>query len=362
MGSVYYELAARTGRPAELRDAGGRLALEAFGSLRIDELTASLEAYRQSLVGIPDAKWDFGEAARSIQGYVDFVRTFGPLGVRWASEFVVRNPTADRLKRELDRAQWQLRGADPDTVVRHTAEGLGTFWTVSFWGHGPGRGAVPDVRKHRYWHGPAWLERIRRGDDGLRQDSWHLIVDEYKDLWKALDMAEAITQGDPIACKRAVRALYQSDEVEFSTEAADWALRGLGAAVTTARPASGVLKLFKLPLTNVDWQMVARISLSDLIGRQIDFAMPTVGLDQRDQFVVAWRGSSLLETIYLQLLEHVRAHPGRGVARCGNCGGPILRTKRPGVTGNQWHRGCQGGRVQRWRASGAKGGPRTRRA
>lgn len=89
--------------------------------------------------------------------------------------------------------------------------------------------------------------------------------------------------------------------------------------------------------------------VADLIARQIDFAMPLVDVAPDERLRIRFEVRSALEAVYLQLLDHIQRREAFGIGRCGSCGGPILRTRRPGKTGNQWHRGCRGGRVALWR-------------
>ena len=168
-------------------------------------------------------------------------------------------------------------------------------------------------------------------------------------MGRTLSLVEAIARGDRFACRRAIRAFARNDD-------AGWRLSPnapSGFDVARAfRPnrAGSVVQPFRLPEHEVDWQLLATFMLADLISRQIDFAMPLVAVVGSAQIEARPQGTSLLELVYLELLEHVQRRPDFGVGQCRGCGGPILRTRRPGKTGNGWHAGCQGSRVLAWRS------------
>ena len=315
----------------------------------MEAMADALDRYRLSLLGVAGAVWEQQRALAAIAALEGFIRKFGPIGVGWGGEFGVRNPEAERLKRELDDEQWRAMGIDPATVEHHVAPGDAEFWTANFWGHAPGRGALPEVRRRVSYQGRDWAERVRRDDDGLPHDDWLQLVEEYHNLRKTLALVEAIAQRDQFACRRAARSFAPSDVAEFWVGGPGPDGLDLGRALTGSHPASGRAQLFRLPVHQVDWVLMGRFMLAGLIGRQVDFAMPLVDVPASGRFEVRWRATSLLEVIYLELLEHVRRDDSFGVGRCGGCGGPILRSRRPGKTGNQWHPKCRGGRVRRWR-------------
>ena len=345
---LYYRLGQRRANPAELRDERGRTVLEAFGSLPMEAMAEALDDYRRSLVGLPEAKWDQATALAVIPDLNAFIRTFGPLGIGWGGEFGVQNPDADRLQREADRQAWRDLGIDPDSVAELIPQ-RPHFWIASFFGHAPGRGKVPIVSRREYDPTKAWAERVRRRDDGLPHDEWFPFLHEYQDLRRTLPLAEAIAVGDPVIGRTALRAFFPNDDWEFSVTAPDSELLDFAPALKGLRPSNGRARLFRLPHQQVDWIVAARVMLANLIERQVDFAMPRIDLGRLGRLEVGWRATSLLEVIYLQLLEQVREREGFGVGHCDNCGGPILRTRRPGKTENRWHRGCQAGRVRSWR-------------
>ena len=122
--AIYYRLGRSPRRPADLRDDRGRTVLEAFGGLPLEKMGEAIDTYRKSLLGVEGARWEQARALAAIGPLASFLQTFGPLGVGWGSEFGIRNPEADRLKREADRQRWLALGIDPDTVEHHEAPGL----------------------------------------------------------------------------------------------------------------------------------------------------------------------------------------------------------------------------------------------
>jgi hypothetical protein len=346
-GTVYYQLDSTFGRPADARDARGRSPLEAFSSLPFETMTAALDAYGQTLSGRSERRWEQQPAIAAIDAFRSFVETFGPVGVRWGDTFYVSNPEAERLQREGDRQRAVALGVNPETVV--TRRFGDTFWTASFWGHGPGRQAIPAVRRGSTYPNLEWAERIDLGDEKLASDLWRQIVDEQHDLLRALDLAEGLARNDGLACRKVLLEVLNSPDFELDTHPNDPRGEDLRRIVRRRRRADGRIRPFRAPIPDVDWLAFGRIVLSWLITRQIDFAMPMVGLSAANRFRVEWQAASLVEVMYLELFEHVRERPGFGVAECERCGGRILRTRLRGGTGNRWHRGCQGGRVARWR-------------
>jgi hypothetical protein len=326
----------------------------------MEQMSARLEEYRASLRGRPDSVWEQEPALAAIDELVVFVKRFGPIGVGWAAEFGIENPQADRLETELEEARWKTLGFDLAAAGRLANPHETRFWTVSFWGHAPGRGAIPTVVRQSSYPKLAWAERVRLGDPGLPHDYWLQIVQEYNDLRRTLPLVEAIARKDQFACRVAVRAFARNDEAVWRLSKK--APKGFDVASAFGPNRAGTsVRAFKLPMHEVNWVLLGSFMLADLISRQIDFAMPLVAVSDSAQLTARPQGMSLLEILYLELLEHVQRRPDFGVGVCRNCGGPILRTRRPGITGNGWHKGCsQSARVLAWR----RGHPgwRTRRA
>jgi hypothetical protein len=346
--NLYYRLTTRAGRPTEQVDRLKRRVLEAFGALPMDRMSQDIDAYRLSLRGVEGAEWDAAHASTLITPLVEFVRTFGPIGIGWGGEFGVKNPVAARLRRDADRERLKRMGIDAEGETGRRSLGS-EFWTVSFWGHAPGRGAVPDVRQRFWYPDQPWATRLRYEDEGIPHDFWPRIVDEHRDLIATLELVEAIARRDQFRCRDAARVFHPGDNAEFWVGEPNPMRPSYGRAVRGSVPSSGWLALFRVPTHRVDWVVLGRGMLADLIARQIDFAMPLVDVSDDEVLGVRWQAKSVLEAVYLQLLDHVRRREAFGIGHCGDCEGPIMRTKPPGVTGNQWHQGCQAGRVRRWR-------------
>jgi hypothetical protein len=208
---------------------------------------------------------------------------------------------------------------------------------------------VPDVRRKTYYPRMTFIERIRLGDDALPRDAWAALVDEQADLLTALRITDAIARNDQGACRDLAGSVL-GESTEFWTGAPDRFDPDYGRSYRTPRwTDEDRVPLFARRFSEVDWVELARQALAGLIRRQIDFAVPSVFWAD-GMYVVGWRPTSLIEAMYLELLEHLRRRPAFGVSFCERCGGPILRTRKPGPTGNRWHRRCQAGRMERWRS------------
>ena len=347
-GTIYYRLSPGTARPTELVDDRGRTVLEAFGALPMQQMSEDIDAYRVSMVGVEGAEWDADQVRNLVGPLVAFLRTFGPIGIGWGGQFGVRNPEVERLERDLERLRVARMGIDPATTTGRKRLGS-DFWTASFWGHAPGRDAVPAVRRRVSFPGRSWDERIRLEDDGIPHDFWPQIVDEHQDLTRTLELVEAIARRDRFGCKRAVRLFVPDDGAEFWVGPPAPLRPSFREVAQGFRPSSGRLAVYQVPDHQIDWIALGRRMVADLIARQIDFAMPLVDVAPDERLRVRFQARSVLEAVYLRLLDHVQYREGFGIGRCGSCDGPILRTRRPGKTGNQWHRGCHGGRVLLWR-------------
>jgi hypothetical protein len=343
-GRVYYDLKEGVGRPSDQRDARSRTALEAFGALDLGAMTKNLEEYRESLKGKDEGTWSDAPALRLIEPLQSFVATFGPLGVNWGGEFLVRNQPAERLERERDRLRAKILGQEPDSL---DPSRRGRYWTVTFAGHGPGRLATGEVRQHAVSRGSVGEAR-RMNDDRLPHDDWATVVDAHLELRRTLDLAEAIARRQTFRIRTLIKEFIGEDAELDSEPAGPWHT-DYGRALLGPKPARAY-RPFRLPAGRIDWPLLGQMFVGDLVTRQVDFAIPLVQVGTDGGYAVRWRATSALEVIYLELLDHLRRRSDFGIGTCGSCGGPILRTRRPGATGNQWHRGCRGGRVARWRA------------
>lgn len=350
-GRIYYDLKEGVGRPSDRRDARGRTALEAFGALDFGAMTKGLEDYSASMKGKPEGTWSDAAALGLIHPLASFVATFGPVGVTWGGEFPVRNQPAERFERERERLQAKLVGQEPDSLepVRR-----GHYWTVTFAGHGPGRFATGEVRQHAVFPGSA-AEARRMNDDRLPHDDWARVVDAYLEFRRTVNLVEAIARAQTFRIRTLIKT-FIGEDAELDTEPAGPWHTDYGRALLGPKPARAY-RPFRLPAGRIDWPLLGQMFVGDLLTRQVDFAIPLVQVGADRAYAVRWRATSALEVIYLELLDHLRRRPKFGIGTCGSCGGPILRTRRPGGTGNQWHRGCRGGRVTRWRDGKRAGAP-----
>jgi len=92
---------------------------------------------------------------------------------------------------------------------------------------------------------------------------------------------------------------------------------------------------FKAHRGQVDWETLGWSVLAQHLSRVLTWGALRVGLrGHRPQ--LGWRVGSLVEVMYLQLLEHVTQHPDFGIGQCDYCGAPILRVRRQ----QRWHTGC----------------------
>lgn len=352
-GRIYYDLLRADSIPDSVTDRRGRSALESFTALDFQAMTAALESYRPPALEGSDA-WSDSEAAGRVAPFEDFVRTFGPIGVNWGGRFRVFSGSVRRL---------QARPATPGTEAEDIIEVRPSnrpakFWTVSFAGHGPARLGAPDVREELAWPGLDLAQRRELEDDALDHDEWRIVADAQAELRQVLEVVEAVVRGVPGRIRAAMLAILNDENAVFDApDPGPWHT-DYGAALVGFRP-HDVFRPFRLPPHQVNWPMLGRRFTGDLISRQIDFAIPLLQVDRGEEYFVQWRATSVLEVIYLQLMDHVRRRPEFGVATCGYCGGAILRKRRPGRTEDQWHTGCRAGRVSAWRgsrrSSGTKG-------
>jgi len=205
------------------------------------------------------------------------------------------------------------------------------------------------ARELRTHDGLSWEARVRAGDDALWQDFlgpgqagplWH----QQDDLRRILDLVGVLssTSPDRFAIRTAMGRLpgfgrYNAEEpatrdpVGWYWQDAMLPRRELG-----NRPWA---PLHDHP-TRVDWQTAGRLALAAFLSEQLRWTGIGVGLDERRSLRARWTVGSLMEVIYLQLLEHVEERLAFGVGHCHICDGPILNTRRQGPTRNVAHFGC----------------------
>jgi hypothetical protein len=339
------------------RDPQGRTALEAFGALPLGEMyrrlrdgdeawRASDEATRAAIVEVdPDR-----EPRRWLAAFAElgaFVEMFGPLGFDWARTHEVRNRDADRALDELDRRRMtdvlgsRGRAAKPGSVGRRSRE-----WQVVF--RGPGF-TMPEVRQVRTFRDHSWIDRVRLGDERLPND--FLGLEPSGPLWlhqdhlrRVLDLVKVLSADRPglRELKEAVGRLPGIGVYDVTESGVrdpidlDWR-----EAMRPPRvPREGWWAPFKEYPGKVDWTAAGRLALAQYLSGQLAWTAIGAGLDAEGRVRTRWTVDSLLDVIYLQLLEHVEERLEFGVGWCPRCGGPILRTRQSERTQNRAHPGC----------------------
>jgi hypothetical protein len=339
------------------RDPQGRTALEAFGALPFGEMYRRLregdEAWRASdeatRAAIVDADPD-REPRRWLAALEElgaFVQRFGPLGFDWARTQQVRNREADRALDELDRRRMTdvlgAKGtvAKPGPVARRSRD-----WQVIF--RGPGF-TMPEVQEVRTFRDYSWSARVRLGDERL----WHdfLGLEPSGPLWfhqdhlrRVLDLVTALSgdRQNPHVIREAVGRIPGIGVYDVTESGArDPVDLNWREAMRPPRdPVDGRWVPFREHPGRVDWAIAGRLALAEYLSGQLAWTAIGAGLDEDGQVRTRWTVDSLLEVIYLQLLEHVEERLDFGVGTCPHCGGPILRTRRSERTQNRAHRGC----------------------
>lgn len=316
---LYYRLGAQTPLRKGRRwreDRQGRSALEAFATLPVADMYERLAA-----AGAPGSQGADGLPAWS--ELRSFIATFGPLGLEWPRAFAVGNPEGDRAHRgEIPRPRWLAVGAAP--------------------GYGAGR-----VRRViGPLHG-SWDERVDRADMTLPHDVLGLgpagpLGQHHADLIAAIRVARLLGESPaPHELRDAVGDLprygrYDTRERDRRTVDLVWreaatTPHGLGFVDWTP---------FGVHLSRIDWDTAARILLAEHLTAELAWLRPAVGLDRHHAFRRTERVHSVLEVIYLQLLEHAIDRLHFGIGECSRCGGPVLRTRRAESTMNRAHEGC----------------------
>jgi hypothetical protein len=324
-----------------LRDPAGRTALEAFGSLPLgamyerlragDEAWAALDVEARAAILAADPPRETRRWLEAMAELVQFVRTFGPLGFDWSRRYPVANPEADRALDRLDAS-------------RGVSSGGARRWQVIFPAPGFTTARVGLAHHDR----GSWEDRIRLGDQSLAHDFLGAepsgpLWGHQADLRSALNLVNTLAQPDPNphAMRAAVGALPRVGDFDVSDHGVrdpidvSWreAIRGPRADGRPWTP-------FGVHPTTVDWPTMGRLALSEFLSAQLAWMSIAAGVDSIGRIRTRWTAHSLLEVIYLQLLEHVQERLLFGVGECERCGGPILRTRLSEGTRNRAHRGC----------------------
>jgi hypothetical protein len=324
-----------------LRDSAGRTALEAFGSLPLgtmydrlragDESWAALSLDSRSAALAADPARESRRWLKAMSELVEFVRTFGPLGFEWSRRFPVANPEADRALDRLEAGRYRSGRAPRRWQVIFPAPGFAT--------------AKVGLAHHERG---TWDDRVRHGDPSLPHDLLGAeptgpLWGHQNDLKGALNLVRALAESDPNphAIRAAAGALPKIGDFDVSDHGVrdpvdvQWreAMRGPRAE---GRPWSP----FDEHPTGVNWPAMGRLALSEYLSAQLAWMSIAAGVDGLERIRTRWTAHSLLEVIYLQLLEHVQDRLPFGVGECERCGGPILRTRLSEGTRNRAHRGC----------------------
>jgi hypothetical protein len=315
-----------------LRDTAGRTALEAFGALpvgkiqrrlkQLEETWAALDAAdRASLL---DAEPDRLQrlALEALEEVVALVRMFGPFGFAWPRTFEVSNPVADRALGPAEpRRRWEVVMPSPGIASARVSE-------------------LYSERES------PWADRVAVGDGALRPDLiWgpRGLEGHRDDLWRALRLVQVLGEEapNPFAIRNAAGDLPRAQGYDIRDHGprdpvdARWA-----EAMRLPPSARRGWSPFDVHSTSVDWVVAGKLMLAEYLTGQLASSRTGVGLDQSGRLRTRWIPGSLLEIIYLQLLEHVEHRLSFGVGTCERCGGPILRTRMAAGTRNRSHRGC----------------------
>jgi hypothetical protein len=336
--ALYYRLGPRQPIRDEkgrwVRDPLGRTALEAFGALPLGEMYDRLRSFEEEWRATDTAtraaivEADPDQVTRQwldgLGELVAFVKKFGPLGLDWSRTHAVENRDADRALGNAGRHRlWQV-----------------VFPTPGF--------AMPRVVQVTSATG-SWADRIRRGDMVLPHDYLGLqptgpIWHQRDDLGRVLKLVEVLAEAEPNPHdirdaagnlpgfgQYDVRDDGARDPVDLRWRHAMRYPRDIG-----ERP----WLPFEEHTTAVKWATAGRLMLAEFLSAQLAWTRIEAGLDGLGRVRTRWTPRSLMELIYLQLLEHVEERLNFGVAWCPNCGGPVLRTRRSELTQNRAHRGC----------------------
>lgn len=157
-----------------------------------------------------------------------------------------------------------------------------------------------------------------------------------RELAAAVRLADALSRGNVFEIRDAIGdfprrpAFDVRDHATDSSLAFEWRTANRGMV-----PSSGWFRPFEVHESNVDWVVLGRMVLIEHID--VKLSETSVGVGLRDgNPAFGWRIGSLLEVVYLQLLDHVRQRLAFGIWNCDLCGAPILRVRR----GQRWHSGC----------------------
>jgi hypothetical protein len=255
---------------------------------------------------------------------VALVRTFGPIGLDWPRTFEVSNPSGDRAA-----------GGTP-----------GSPWVTVLPSPGFARGRVYRLRVDP---GASWVDRVDAGDTGIPHDflgaeSTGPLRGHHEDLISVLRLVGLLAEdkANPHAIRDAAGALPRVKAHDLWDRSVRdpvdvrWA-EAVRRPAAIGRPGWSP---YDQHVTAIDWWIAGRIELAEFLTSQLAWTRIEAGLDSRGRIRTRWTPRSLIELIYLQLLEHVEDRLHFGIGTCERCGGPILRTRLAEPTRNRCHRGC----------------------
>jgi hypothetical protein len=317
-----------------LRDAAGRNALEAFGALPLKNMLRRLREVEEAWLATDQAvrarmleadpdhlqeRW-----LKALAELTAFVRRFGPLGFAWAQTFEVTNPEADRaLGPAKPRRRWQAVLPTPGVSL--------------------GR-----VRQIRSEPRSPWTDRVAIGDDSVPHDFLGAdkgpLMGHHDDLWRAIRLVSVLgdENPDPFAIRDAAGALPRAEGYDIRDKGVrdPVDVRWIEAMRTPSHSRLRGWSPFEDHPTKVKWTIAGKLILADYLTAQLAWTRIEAGLDSTGIIRTRWTPGSLLEIIYLQLLEHVEERLSFGIGTCERCAGPILRTRVAEGTRNRSHRGC----------------------
>jgi hypothetical protein len=336
--TLYYRLGApvpineKRGRPR--RDARGRVALEAFMALPLETMYDRLGAVLDSSAArgvVPEQ----AALRAALAELIAFIDVFGPLGLATSRVELVENPEADRLAEENWRLELDARGFDAKALrwVRQSLWGLTPRM--------PGLNQLPRVEKIHGDPELPWVERVNRADQLLPQDFLGVrdggpLSIALDDLRRSLALTQALATGNGLATRDALKgfprfpAVFVGEDEGGASPLLDWRV-----AMKMRPRADGWFAPFKEHPTHVDWIELGWLVLADHLAIELESARIRVGLAGH-QLRLGWQPGSLLEVIYLQLLDHIQRRPDFGIGTCDYCSAPILRVRRD----QRWHSGC----------------------
>jgi hypothetical protein len=353
--TLYYE----SGGAAPLRDESGRWRRDQRGRIAIEALAAlPPETMYGRLVDLERRANETGDPIKPADGLaafrelIDFVKTFGPVGLEAGRSFEVAVPQAEAWRRELEQTQWQRLGLEPPVETRRAIlDTTVSRWQVVF--PDPALVGPPQVHLNDTNPDLPWEERLGRGDGALLRDELgpvnggllSLVLDT---LAKAIELTRALGEASVPDVRRCLENDYPLVlDPDRPVRDGDRIALDLRRAL---KPWRRYASPFRAP-DRFDWLILGRLVLAATIDRQLWWTSVRVGLEDKASFRRSVRIGSLVEVAYLQLLEHIELRLHLGVGRCGYCGGPILNLRQ----GQQWHEpNCaSAGRKRRSRAKAA---------